>query len=79
VKNAHGQDSLVKKTRKYIQEMGSTDAGITSEDQINMGITNDLTNKWGTYLVIVIAHLLTCLGSIDPGVIPMAVEGQGAD
>ena len=37
-------------TRKYMDEMGETGAGITREDEINMDIKNSFTTKWGSYL-----------------------------
>jgi len=33
-------------------EMGETGAGITSEDQINMEVSNEFTNKWGKFSVL---------------------------
>lgn len=36
-------------TRKYMEEMGETGAGITREDEINMNVKNVFTTKWGTY------------------------------
>ena len=40
---------LVKETQKHILELGQTGEGITSEDQINMDLQNEFTNKWGQY------------------------------
>lgn len=39
-------------TRGYINDMGQTGAGIAEEDEINMEISNQFTNKWGeSYLL----------------------------
>lgn len=39
--------SMSKTTRKYIEEMGETGAGIRSADDIDMTVQNEFTNKWG--------------------------------
>jgi hypothetical protein len=38
---------MVAITRGYIHDMGQTGAGIAQEEDINMEIKNDFTNKWG--------------------------------
>jgi hypothetical protein len=61
--------------------MGETGAGITSEDQINMSVSNAFTNKWGKY------YTNTCVDpinysssrSLDPGILPVALENEGVD
>ncbi|KAG1753547.1 uncharacterized protein EDB91DRAFT_1242530 [Suillus paluster] len=37
---------MSKITRKYMDEMGETGAGITREDKINMDVKNSFTTKW---------------------------------
>ena len=41
-------DSLEKKTREYLEEMGETGKGISEEDEIDMSQSTTLVNKWGT-------------------------------
>ena len=38
-------------TKKYIEEMGETGAGISREDEIDVSLNNAFTNKWGEYLL----------------------------
>ncbi|KAF9484224.1 hypothetical protein BDN70DRAFT_872925 [Pholiota conissans] len=38
---------LVKACRQYTAQMGATGAGITSEDQIDMSLSNNFTTMWG--------------------------------
>lgn len=38
------------KLRKNFIEMGQTGAGISREDEIDMELNNEFTNKWGEYL-----------------------------
>ncbi|KAE9387910.1 hypothetical protein BT96DRAFT_947992 [Gymnopus androsaceus JB14] len=39
-------EELVRKYKKHKKDMGETGAGLTSEDQINMTLTNSLTTVW---------------------------------
>lgn len=41
---------MVRACRQYTTEMGETGAGITREEQIDMGLTNEFTTKWGASL-----------------------------
>ena len=34
-------------TREYIEQMGQTGEGISQEDEIDMSLKNEFTNKWG--------------------------------
>ncbi len=43
--------SVTKAVRQYQSEMGETGAGITHEEEIDMSLTNALTNKWGESLL----------------------------
>ncbi|KAF7791807.1 hypothetical protein EIP86_002831 [Pleurotus ostreatoroseus] len=38
--------SMEKTVREHVQEMGETGAGISKEDEIDMSLDNELTNKW---------------------------------
>ncbi|KAF8073402.1 hypothetical protein FPV67DRAFT_1666168 [Lyophyllum atratum] len=40
-------DTMVRTCRQYTREMGETGAGITQEDEIDMSLNNEFTNKWG--------------------------------
>ncbi|KAF8066555.1 hypothetical protein FPV67DRAFT_1383271, partial [Lyophyllum atratum] len=40
-------DTMVRTCRQYTKEMGETGAGITQEDEIDMSLSNEFTNKWG--------------------------------
>ena len=40
----------MKKTREHLKAMGETEAGITSEYQLNLDEENDFMNKWSEHL-----------------------------